>query len=150
MGSPVRPIVANLYMEEIEDHAIQTAQTPPKTWKRYVDDISTLLKKSFVTAFHDILNPINPPILFPLEHERDRQLPFVDTLVSHSNGTITTNVYQKPTHTNRYLDYNSHHDKKHKISTATTLLRRASKIPNTEDGKAEQIQQVTETLRTNG
>ena len=31
----------------------------------------------------------------------------------------------KPTHTNRYLDYNSHHDYKHRISTATTLINRS-------------------------
>ena len=37
VGSPISPIVANLYMEDLETKAIQTALHPPKFWKRFVD-----------------------------------------------------------------------------------------------------------------
>jgi hypothetical protein len=30
MGSPISPVVANLYMEEIEEQAIDLAVIPPK------------------------------------------------------------------------------------------------------------------------
>ena len=36
MGSPVSPIVANLYMEYLEQKALSTAPTP-KFWHRYVE-----------------------------------------------------------------------------------------------------------------
>ena len=52
----------------------------------------------------------------------------LDTLVSEKNGAIAVDVYRKPTHTDRCLDYNSHHDSNHKASTATTLLHRNSMI----------------------
>ena len=92
-----------------------------------------LLKKDAVSTFHYELNNIDPHkhINFITEHEQDGQIPFLDILVSRHDGTITTTVHRKPTHTDRYLDFHSHHDKRHKISTASTLLRRAKRIPNT-------------------
>ncbi len=41
MGSPVSPLLANLFMEWLEQEAIATApiECRPKLWKRYVDDI---------------------------------------------------------------------------------------------------------------
>ena len=71
----------------------------------------------------DELNSIDPHISFTIEHKTDGQIVFLDTLISRNSGTITTNVYHKPTHTDRYLDFKSHHNKKkHKISTTATLL----------------------------
>ena len=36
MGSPVSPIVANLYMESLEQKALSTAPNPPRFWHRFV------------------------------------------------------------------------------------------------------------------
>ena len=38
MGSPISPIMANLYMEDSEIKDINTGEHPPRIWKRYVDD----------------------------------------------------------------------------------------------------------------
>ena len=39
MGSPLSPVIANLYMEWFESHAINSATVKPKIWLRYVYDI---------------------------------------------------------------------------------------------------------------
>ena len=115
-----------------------------------MDDSFVIIKKDSVSAFHDFLNSINPKISFTIETENNGKAAFLDTLVTRKNGVITTNVYRKPTHTDRYLDYTSHHEKKHKISTATTLLNRASNLPSTTDVKAKEIKHVRDALKANG
>ena len=150
MGSPVSAIVANLCMEVIEEQAIQSAITPPKTWKRFVDDSFAIINKNAVTSFHNTLNSIDPHIKFTIEHEKDGQIAFLDTLVSRHNNSISFNVFRKPTHTDRYLDFSSHHDLKHKISTATTLINRSLNLPTTEDSKYKELKHISKTLASNG
>ncbi|XP_020618403.1 uncharacterized protein LOC110056291 [Orbicella faveolata] len=137
MGSPVSPVVANLCMEIIEEAAITASSTRPKIWKRYIDDSFVTIKKHSVASFHDTLNSIDPKI------------PFLDTLVSRNNGVITIDVYRKSTHTDQYLDFYSHHEMKHKLSTATTLLNCASNLPSTPEGKAKELIHVTDALKSN-
>ena len=45
-----------------------------------------------------------------METEKDNSIPFLDTsVIRDSNGLLTTSVYRKPTHTDQYLAYDSHH-----------------------------------------
>ena len=130
MGSPVSPVVANLCMEAIEKVAFNSFEVQPKVWKRYVDDSFCIIKGNVVNSFHTTLNSIDQHILFIIEEESDQLVASLDTLVSRKDNTITIDVFRKATHMDRYLDYSSHHDKSHKISTAETFLHRATKLRN--------------------
>ena len=74
----------------------------------------------------------------------------LDTLVFRRNGVAVIDVYRKPTHTDRYLDFSSHHQIKHKISTASTLLFRASSLPSSHEGKTWKANHIRAALEANG
>ena len=45
-----------------------------------------------------------------MEIEKDNTIPFLDTTVTRDpDGLLTTTFYRKPTHTDQYLTYDSHH-----------------------------------------
>ena len=111
MGSPVSPIVAKLCMEEIEELADNQSTLPPKKLFRFVDDIFSIIKRHMLTNFYNLLNYIDSHIKFTMEQELDGKLSFLDTLITRNSASLFINVHRKPTHTDRYLNYNSHHDK---------------------------------------
>ena len=77
----------------------------PRIWKRDVDDILTALDRGSVDSFWQYLNN-----RFTMETESGSKLAFLDSAVSREpDGRLTTCVYRKPTHTDQYLAYDSHH-----------------------------------------
>ena len=66
------------------------------------------------------------------------------------DGTIKTSVYRKATHTDKYLQFNSHHPTQHKRSVARTLLDRAKNIPSTNTDKLSEVQHVVDAVKING
>ena len=56
MGSPVSVVVADLVMEDVESRALTAFPSPPRFWKRYVDDTCCALRTDSVENFHCHLN----------------------------------------------------------------------------------------------
>ena len=114
------------------------------------DDSFCITGRDDVSAFHDTLNSINTNFSFTIDTECNGKISFIDNLVSHRNGVIAVDVYRKPTRKKRYLDFNSHHDSQQKVSTASTLLRRALNLPNSSEGKKRELNYVHAALESNG
>ena len=130
MGSPVSPIVANLYMEYLEQKALSTAPHPPKFWGRYVDDTFVIHKEANKQGFLQHINSVDPAIRFTVEdNKEDGSIPFLDTIVKpEADGGLSITVYRKPTHTDQYLQWDSHHHLSAKFSVIQTLSHRASTV----------------------
>ena len=76
---------------------------------RLTDDVHSEVSVIFL-GFLQHLNNQQPTIRFTMETEKDNSIPFLDTsVIRDSNGLLTTSVYRKPTHTDQYLAYDSHH-----------------------------------------
>ena len=150
MGSPVSPIVANLYMERFEQIALRTAPRPPNTWLRYVDDTFVILHQYDIDSFTKHINSIDPHIQFTSEEPIDDKLAFLDTkVIINEDATLRTIVYRKPTHTDQYLNFKSNHHIQHKRSVVRTLLNRINTVVSTEEDKIQEREHVTRVLRDN-
>ena len=133
MGSPISPIVANLFMEDFEVKAINTAKNPPKMWKRYVDDTCVILDSTTKEEFFHHIKSIDPQIQFTSEDSNPNgSVSFLDTLVMpQPDGSIKTTVLRKPTHTDMYLHWDSYHHLCAKYSVINTLRHRAKTVCST-------------------
>ena len=148
MGSPVSPIVCNLYMEYLERLAIESAPHPPLWWFRYVDDTHCKLKKEYAQEFTDHLNSLDPDIKFTTEGEEESSLAFLDTLtVRQPDGSIQVRIYRKATHTDQYLNFGSNHPLQHKIGVINTLLYRAKTVITEEEEIAKEVDHITKALQ---
>ena len=69
MGSPIFPIVANLYMEDSEKQALFSFPCKHRLWIRYVDDVFAvwLSKDHSLKEFHHHLNTQHPFMQFAVE-----------------------------------------------------------------------------------
>jgi hypothetical protein len=152
MGSPVSVAVANLVMEHVEQKALGTYHHPPRAWKRYVDDTWAILQKDLVEEFLYHLNTIESTIQFTSEEESDDgMISFLDVCLRRdTDGSINTSVYRKPTSTNQYLHFQSHHPTGHKVSVVRTLMNRAATLSSTPSERTREEKKITEALKANG
>ena len=84
MGSPLSPIVVNLYMETFEKIALTTALAAPRLWARYTDDMFVIWPhgQDKLEAFHQHLNTQHPQIEVTMEREEDNKIRFLDVAIT--------------------------------------------------------------------
>ena len=77
-------------------------------------------------------------------------LPFLDTMVTrHTDGSLTMSVFRKETHTDRYLNFDSHHPLAHKIAVVRTLLTQADRICMSMPDRDAEKRHITQALNSN-
>jgi hypothetical protein len=123
-----------------EQQAISSAKKKPARWFRYVDDTFVVWThgKDELQEFLKHPNNIHPNIMFTMEVEQNKTLPFLDVLVSRrSDSSLGHSVYRKSTHTDLYLHAKSAHQPAQKRAVLTTLVRRARTLCDSESLRGE-------------
>ena len=82
--------------------------------------------------------------------ESNAELAFLDTLLKQNNGENSVLVYRKPTHTEQYLHYRSHHQTSCKDSIVSSLLNRAYSIMTNKDDLHKENTRIKQVLKENG
>ena len=94
----------------------------PNLWPRYVDDTFVIQKEECKQNFLEHINSVDLVIHFTVEDtKQDSSIPFLDTLVKpEADNTLSITLSRKPTHTDLYLQWNSHHHLLAKYSVINT------------------------------
>ena len=106
----------------------------PLFYHRYVDDIFCVFNdKTEVSLFFDYIN----------------KLPFLDVLLTKSHDNCVTSTYHKPTYTGLLTNYFSFTPSTYKTGLIRTLIDRAWKLNNKENGFKQDLKNIIFTLQRN-
>ena len=144
MGSPLGPVLANIFMVDLEETIAPQLETSMPTWKRYVDDTFTIVEKGKLEDIIRTLNSFHPNINFTHDIEKEGKIPFLDVLLTkEENGVVNTSVYRKPTNNNIYIHWNSYAPREWKVGTLFGIARRAYLICSTEEALSNELAFIT-------
>ncbi|XP_055589434.1 uncharacterized protein LOC129758695 [Uranotaenia lowii] len=130
MGSKLSPLLAEVFMSDLEADLEKRERLFPRVWWRYVDDILASVKERYLTQTLDLLNSRHSSIKFTVEKEIDGKLPFLDLLISRKeDNSIKFGIYRKPTSTDRYITADSNHFGAQKQAAFHSMAHRLYNIP---------------------
>ena len=103
-----------------------------------------------IENFFRYINNLHQKIKFTIEEKSDRELAFLDSSLKRNNGKISVLVHRKPTHTDQYIWYSSHHEASCQESDASSLFNRAYSIITNKDDLIKENARIKQVLKENG
>ena len=130
MGSPLGLVFANLFMGYYETLWLNTfRECEIILYRRYVDDIICLFNcESDAGKFFEFLNTQHPNIKFTFEKLVNKQISFLDVLITNDGYQFNTSVFRKETAIGLFTNYLSFTPFSYKVVLVRTLLHRAFMI----------------------
>ena len=140
MGSLVSLIVANLYMEHFKRETLRSAS--------HHLGFGIGLWMTLGSSSLDHINSIDPSIKFTVEGNWENgAIPFLDTLVKpKADNSLSIKVYCKPTHTDKYLHWDSLLSLSAKYIVLGILTHRAKNCCTTLELLNDELQHLNEAL----
>ena len=152
MGSPISPILAHLFMSNLEENIDRYKRKKSEVYYRYVDDIFMIINgtQKDIQKFKKFMNTLETTIRFTVEVQMNNKLPFLDVMIERTDETLITYVYHKPTDTGLYLKWLSNQPKIYKINLVKCLCNRAARICSSETLLKRELDYYKKILLANG
>ena len=107
MRSPLAPILAGIFVVELERKLIPMLKDHLSCWRRYFDDTICFIKNGSVKHVLSTLNNFHSSIKFTYKTESGNKLPSLDLPLVRTGDNIETCVFRKPTNRDIYIHWNS-------------------------------------------
>ena len=134
MGSPLGPLLANIFMISLEEKVLPKVSNYLCYWKRYVDDNYAYVVLEKIRFILKELNSYHSNLKFTYELEGNNKITFLDVLINRiSFKEIKTSVYRKKSNTDIYINWYSHAPLQWEIGILRNLITREKNISSTED-----------------
>ena len=133
MGSPLAPVLANIFMGFQESKWLNEDNlNKPKFSLRHVDDILAAFdNKQDSLNFLNFLNNRHPNIKFNIEKQIDHSVACLDVFISGTNNqNLILQTYHKSTYTGLPLNFKSCTSFSYKIGLIKCLINRSFKTCN--------------------
>lgn len=155
MGSPLSPVLAEIFMSNFEEKLFAKKNEIIKNvlfWTRYVDDIFCIWTGTDrqLDVFLKFLNTINKKIQFTLEKEKDGVLHFLDLSMSVKNSKIDFEIYRKPTQSDVTIPASSNQSLQIKHSVFYSLINRLINIPLRKESFEKELTTIKQIAFNNG
>ena len=77
MGSPLGPVLANIFLVHLENQFFTKHKDFPLFYRRYVDDTFCVFKsRDTALSFFEYVNTVHDNIKFTIEEEKDGKIAF--------------------------------------------------------------------------
>ena len=140
MGSPLGPVLANIFMVHLETTLVPELRRYMPLWLRYVDDTFSFIEEEKVDEVLSVLNRFHTNIKFTHELESNKCISFLDVkVIKNDSGFLSREVFRKETDTNIYLHWKSFAPNIWKIGTLKGLFRRAFIVCSHEEYRKKEI-----------
>ena len=98
MGSPLGPVMANIFTAELETTLVSKLEHPVQKWRRFVNNTLVYVKIGSVEDVLSVINSFPENVKFAYEEKQNTTLPFLDVLFIRDGEKLNTTVYRKDTY----------------------------------------------------
>ena len=113
MGSPISPLFADIVMDDLGNDCLRILKDKHNCshlfYYRFVDDTILCVQRKFIDLVLNIFNSQDKNVQFTFEVQQNNQINFLHLSLIIKYNKIISNWFQKPTSSNRTINYFSNH-----------------------------------------